>query len=104
MHLLYWSDNRDSLCATLCADPPITTSQLRFHPLKYVQLLSETTLLHFCAMKQNLFWEFVLLFLCVMPLFLEPVCIFQAADESQRVDGWWEARAPGQSGVTCSSL
>lgn len=71
MHLLYWFDNRDSLCATLCADPPITTSQIRFHPLKYVQLLSETTfLLHFCAMKQNLFWEFVLsIFVCNASIF-----------------------------------
>lgn len=54
-------------------------------------------------MKQNLFGYLSFLFLCVMSLFLESVFVFQAADESQRIDGRWEARDPVQWGVVCGS-
>ncbi len=62
----------------------------------------ENFLLHFCRMKQNHFGNSSVLFLCVMPLFLELVCVFQATDESQLVNRRREARDPVQCGGVCT--
>ena len=88
----------------MCANNPVTATQIWFHSLKYVHKYSvsqsETFLLHFCGMKQNLFGNSSFLFLGVMLLFSDPVL---AADESQRVDRRWEDRDPAQGGERSES-
>lgn len=49
-------------------------------------------------MKQTLFGNVSFLFLCVMPLFLESVRVFQAADDSHCVDGRTGGQGPGPVG------
>lgn len=93
-----------SQCSCVCKH----SHQNRTDLVSFTEICSQTQiqflnfLLHFCGMKQNLFGNLSFLFLCVMPLFLESVCLFHPADESRRVDGRWEAEDPLRWGAVCS--